>query len=40
MNSRLREAEERISEVEDRVVEITAIEKNKEKRTKENLGQH
>ena len=28
------EAEERISEVEDRVVEITATEKNKEKRMK------
>ena len=39
-NSRLTEAEEWISEVEDRVVEITATEKNKEKRitkTKETL---
>ena len=30
-NSRLTEAEEQISEVEDRVVEITATGKNKEK---------
>lgn len=33
-NSRLMEAEEQRSEVQDRVVEITATEKNKEKRMK------
>ena len=33
-NIRLMEAEERISEVENRVVEITAAEKKKEKRMK------
>ena len=33
-NSRLTETEEQISEMEDRVVEITATEKNKEKRMK------
>ena len=40
-NSRLMEAEEWISEVEDRVVEIAAAEKSKEKRmkkTEENLS--
>ena len=40
-NSRLMEAEEWISEVEDRVVEIAATEKSKEKRmkkTEENLS--
>ena len=39
-NSRLMEAEEWINEVEDRMVELTATEKNKEermKRTEENL---
>ena len=30
-NSRINEAEEQISELEDRVVEITAMEQNKEK---------
>ena len=33
-NGMLTEAEERVSEVEDRVVEITATEKKKEKRMK------
>ena len=37
-NSRLMEGEEEISEVEDRVVEITATEKNKEK-TNEKYGE-
>ena len=36
INSRITEAEEWISELEDRMVEITAIEKNKEKRMKRN----
>ena len=35
-NSRLLEAEECISKLEDRVVEITAREQNKEKRMKRN----
>ena len=35
-NSRLLEAEEWISKLEDRVVEITAREQNKEKRMKRN----
>ena len=34
INSRITEAEEWINEVEDRVVEITATKKSKEKRTK------
>ena len=34
INSRITEAEERISELQDRMVEITATEKNKEKRKK------
>ena len=34
INSRLTEAEEQLSELEGRVVEITATEKNKEKRMK------
>ena len=34
INSRITEAEERISELEDRMVEITATEQNKEKRIK------
>ena len=34
INSRITEAEERISELEDRMVEITATEQNKEKRMK------
>ena len=36
INSRINEAEERISELENRVVEITAAEQNKEKRMKRN----
>ena len=36
MNSRVTEGEERISELEDRMVEITAAEENKEKRMKRN----
>ena len=36
INSRITEAEERRSELEDRMVEITAMEKNKEKRMKRN----
>ena len=35
-NGRLQEAEEQISEVEDRLVEITDVEKNKGKRMKRN----
>ena len=34
INSRINEAEEGIHELEDRVVEITAMEQNKEKRMK------
>ena len=34
INSRKTEAEERISDVEDKIVEITTAEKNKEKRMK------
>ena len=34
INSRITEAEERISDLEDRMVEITAMEQNKEKRMK------
>ena len=34
MNSRISEGEERISELEDKVVEITSEEQNKVKRTK------
>ena len=34
INSRITEAKEQISEVEDRVLEITATENNKEKRMK------
>ena len=33
-NSRITEAEERISDLEDRIVEITTTEQNKEKRMK------
>ena len=47
INSRKTEAEERISDLEDRMVEFTAVEQNKEKRMKRNedslkrpLGQH
>ena len=34
MNSRITEAEERISDLEDKIVEITTAEENKEKRMK------
>ena len=34
INSRINEAEEQISELEGRLVEITAVEQNEEKRTK------
>ena len=36
INSRINEAEEQISELKDRVVEMTAVEQNKEKRMKRN----
>ena len=36
INSRINEAEEQISELEERLVEITAAEQNKEKRMKRN----
>ena len=36
INSRITEAEERISDLEDRMVEFTAAEQNKEKRMKSN----
>ena len=36
INSRITEAEERISDLEDRMVEITTTEQNKEKRMKRN----
>ena len=36
INSRITEAEERISDLEDRMVEFTAVEQNKEKRIKRN----
>ena len=36
INSRLNEAEERISELEDRMVETTAVEQNEEERMKRN----
>ena len=36
LNSRITEAEERISDLEDRMVEFTAAEQNKEKRMKRN----
>ena len=35
INSRITEAEERISDLEDKILEITATEQNKEKRMKE-----
>ena len=35
-NSRITEAEEQVSELEDRMVESTAMEQNKEKRMKRN----
>ena len=34
INSRITEAEEQVSDLEDRMVEITAAEKNREKRKK------
>ena len=46
ISSRVNEAEEQISELEDRLVEITAVKQNKERRMKSNedslkpLGQH
>ena len=46
INNRITETEEWISELEDRMVKITAVEQNKEKRIKRNeesqrpLGQH
>ena len=36
INSRITETEERISDLEDRTVEFTAMEQNKEKRKKKN----
>ena len=36
MNTRITEAEERISDLEDRMVEFTAVEQTKEKRMKRN----
>ena len=36
INSRITEEEERISDLEDRMVEFTAVEQNKEKRMKRN----
>ena len=36
INSRITEAEERISDLEDRMVKISAVEQNKEKRMKRN----
>ena len=36
INSRITEADERISDLEDRMVEFTAAEQNKEKRMKRN----
>ena len=36
ISSRITEAEERISDLEDRIVEFTAVEQNKEKRMKRN----
>ena len=38
INSRITEAEEQINDLEDRMVEITATEKNIEKRMKRNEG--
>ena len=45
INSRITEAEERISDLEDTMVEFTVVEQNKEKRMKRRqpkrpLGQH
>ena len=39
-NSRLTEAEERINQLEDKVVEITATEKNKEKKNEKKTEDH
>ena len=39
INSRMTEAEGWVSELYDRMVKITAMEKNKEKRMKKNFGQ-
>ena len=36
INSRITEAEEQISDLEDRMVEFTSVEQNKEKRMKRN----
>ena len=36
INNRITEAEEQISELEERMVEITAVEQNKEKRMRRN----
>ena len=36
INSRITEAEEQVSDMEDRMVEFTAVEQNKEKRMKRN----
>ena len=38
INSRITEAEERISDLEDRMVEITATEQNKEKRERTQIN--
>ena len=43
LNSRITEAGERISDLEDKIVEITTTEQNKEKRIEDSLralGQH
>ena len=39
VNSRITEAEEWISDLEDKIVEITATDQNKEKRNEKNRGQ-
>ena len=39
INSRITEAEERISDLEDKIVEITTVEQNKEKKNEKNSGQ-
>ena len=39
ISSRITEAEERISDLEDKIVEITTAEKNKEKKNENNGGQ-
>ena len=38
-NSRITEAKERISDLEDKIVEITTAEQNKEKKNEKNGGQ-